>query len=83
VKNTITKLERLYKTKRYSHKRIWQVGMIMKVRLEAMLKHHKTLYPNAKNVKLRYNLANKYFRFLGNRTKQPELKRYKMIFTIN
>ena len=83
VKNTITKLERLYKTKRYSHKRIWQVGMIMKVRLGAMLKHHKTLYPNAKNVRLRYNLANKYFRFLGNRTKQPELKRYKMIFTIN
>ena len=83
VKNTITKLERLYKTKRYSHKRIWQVGMIMKVRLGALLKHNKTLYPNAKNVKLRYNLANKYFRFLGNRTKQPELKRYKMIFSIN
>ena len=83
VKNTITKLERLYKTKRYSHKRIWQVGMIMKVRLGALLKHNNTLYPNAKNVKLRYNLANKYFRFLGNRTKQPELKRYKMIFSIN
>lgn len=83
VKNTITKLERLYKKKRYSHKRIWQVGMIMKVRLEAMLKHNKTLYPNAKNVKSRYNLANKYFQFLGKRTKQPDLKRYKMIFTIN
>ena len=33
---TIKKLERLYKTKKYPHKRIWQVGMIMKVRLEAM-----------------------------------------------
>ena len=33
VKNTITKLEKLYKDKKYSHKRIWQVGMIMKVRL--------------------------------------------------
>ena len=83
VKNTITKLEKLYKSKKYSHKRIWQVGMIMKVRLGALLKHHKTLYPNAKQVKTRYNLANKYFQFLGKRTKQSELKRYKMIFTIN
>ena len=82
VKQTITKLEHLYKTKQYSHKRIWQVGMIMKVRLEALLKHHKTLYPNAKNVKTRYNLANKYFRFLGNRTKQPDIKRYKMNFIV-
>ena len=36
VKNTINKLERLYKSKQYSHKRIWQVGMIMKVRLEVL-----------------------------------------------
>ena len=41
VKNTILKLERLYKNKKYSHKRIWQVGMIMKVRLEAILKNYK------------------------------------------
>ena len=33
VKNTINKLETLYKSKRYTHKRIWQVAMIMKVRL--------------------------------------------------
>ena len=83
VKTTITKLEKLYKSKKYSHKRIWQVGMIMKVRLGALLKHNKTLYPNAKNIKSRYNLANKYFQFLGKRTKQPEIKRYEMIFTIN
>ena len=51
VKDTIRKLERLYKTNQYSHKRIWQVGMIMKVRLEAMLKHKTTLYTKAKNVK--------------------------------
>ena len=81
VKNTIIKLERLYKLKKYTHKRIWQVGMIMKVRLEAMLKHKKTLYKNAKNVKSRYNLANKYFKFLGKRTKTQEESRYKMIFT--
>ena len=36
VKATIRKLERLYKDKKYTHKRIWQVGMIMKVRLEVL-----------------------------------------------
>ena len=30
----LLKLERLYKKGKYTHKRIWQVGMIMKVRLE-------------------------------------------------
>jgi hypothetical protein len=33
VKDTIVKLEKLYKQKKYSHKRIYQVAMIMKVRL--------------------------------------------------
>ena len=47
VKQTIKKLERLYKTNKYTHKRIWQVGMIMKVRLEAMKKHRKTKYSKA------------------------------------
>ena len=41
VKNTIQKLEKLYKQNKYPHKRIWQVGMILKVRLEAMKKHKK------------------------------------------
>ena len=54
VKNTIRKLEKLYKNKRYSHKRIWQVGMIMKVRLE-VLKNKK---PD------QYRLSKKYFEFL-------------------
>ena len=36
VKQTIKKLERLYKTKKYSHKRIWQVAMIMRVRLNVL-----------------------------------------------
>ena len=54
VRDTINKLERLFKTKKYPHKRIWQVGMIMKVRLEAMLKHKKTKYPNAKKVRERF-----------------------------
>jgi len=72
IKNTIDKLEYLYKTKKYSHKRIWQVGMIMKVRLGVILKYKNTLYKNAKNIKSRFNLANKYFKFLGKRTKNKE-----------
>lgn len=84
VKETITKLENLYKSKKYSHKRIWQVGMIMKVRLEAMYKHHKTRYPNAKHVKQRYNLAKRYFLFLGKRTKSTSWEeRRKMVFNVN
>jgi len=59
VKNTIQKLEKLYKRGKYSHKRIWQVGMIMKVRLE-VLKDKK---------KEQYRLSKKYFEFLGKRTK--------------
>ena len=77
VRDTINKLERLFKTKKYPHKRIWQVGMIMKVRLEAMLKHKKSKYPNAKKVKERFNLANKYFKFLGKRTKKKHFKKEK------
>jgi hypothetical protein len=70
VKNTIRKLERLYKEKKYSHKRIWQVGMIMKVRLE-VLKNKK---PE------QYKLSKKYFEFLGKRTHTDDKKRYKMGF---
>jgi hypothetical protein len=77
VKKTIQKLERLYKNKKYTHKRIWQVGMILKVRLEAMLKHKKTLYPQAKDVKKRYNLSKKYFHFLKMRTKKKTFKERK------
>jgi len=71
VKNTINKLETLYKHKKYTHKRIWQVAMIMKVRLE-VLKEKKPK---------QYNLAKKYFEFLGKRTNLNEAERYKYIFT--
>lgn len=71
VKNTINTLETLYKTKQYSHKRIWQVGMIMKVRLEVM----KNKKPSE------YNLSKKYFDFLRRRTKLTEDLRYKSVFT--
>ena len=84
VEDTIKKLERLYKTKKYPHKRIWQVGMIMKVRLEAMNKYKKTRYTNAKNVFKRYQLSKRYFKFLGERSKKKSFEdRKKMTFNIN
>ena len=83
VKNTIKKLENLYKSDKYTHKRIWQVAMIMKVRLEAINKYKKIKYNNTKNVYKRYNLANKYFKFLGKRTKLPKNERKKLIFNFN
>jgi len=70
VKTTIRKLERLYKDKKYTHKRIWQVGMIMKVRLEVL--------QNKKPKE--YHLAKKYFDFLSERTKMDDKDRYKATF---
>ena len=73
VKNTIKKLERLYKSGKYSHKRIWQVGMIMYVRLK-VLKDKK---------KKQFKLSQKYFKFLGKRTKiKSEKDRKKLSFKI-
>jgi hypothetical protein len=72
VKETITKLEKLYLNKKYPHKRIWQVGMIMKVRLRVL----KSKKPKE------YALSNRYFRFLGQRTKLSESERYKFKFRL-
>jgi hypothetical protein len=72
VKDTIKKLERLYKAKKYPHKRIWQVGMIMKVRLEVL----------ASKKPEEYKLANRYFKFLSDRTDLSENERYNSVFTI-
>jgi hypothetical protein len=74
VKDTIRKLERLYKQNKYTHKRIWQVGMIMYVRLK-VLKNKKT-QP--------FKLAERYFKHLGKRTKiKNDSERKKFIFKIN
>jgi hypothetical protein len=72
VKETIEKLEKLYKAKKYSHKRIWQVGMIMKVRLKVM----KSKKP------AEYKLAERYFQFLKHRTDLSDEERYKIVFTV-
>ena len=74
VKNTIQKLERLYKSGKYTHKRIWQVGMIMYVRLKVL----KDKKPK------QFKLSEKYFKFLGERTKiKGEKERKKLSFKIN
>ena len=70
VRNTIEKLEKLYKAKKYTHKRIWQVGMIMKVRLEVLKKKKPE----------QYMLSKKYFDFLGERTKLDDNDRYNTVF---
>jgi hypothetical protein len=71
VKKTISTLEKLYKSNQYSHKRIWQVGMILYVRLKVM----KKIKP------IEYGLALKYFKFLKHRTSLPNDERYKLTFT--
>ena len=71
VKDTISRLESLYKNKKYPHKRIWQVGMIMKVRLEVI----KDMKPR------QYRLAERYFKFLGKRTQMNEKERFTTLFT--
>jgi hypothetical protein len=70
VDRTIRKLERMYKTKQYPHKRIWQVGMILYVRLRAL----KKIKPE------QYSLALRYFRFLQYRTTLPDDQRYAITF---
>tara|TARA_Y100000004_G_C8913298_1_gene411902 strand:+ start:123 stop:458 length:336 start_codon:yes stop_codon:yes gene_type:complete len=59
VVDTIKKLEKLYKNKKYPHNRISKVAMILKVRLN-VLKDTK---------KKHYDLAERYFNFLKDRTK--------------
>jgi len=72
VKTTIKKLESLYKRKKYTHKRIWQVAMIMSVRLKVL-----------KDTKQdQYKLSKKYLAFLSKRTALPEDKRRLIEFKI-
>ena len=73
VERTIKKLERLYKSNKYPHKRIWQVGMIMYVRLKVL----KDKKPKE------FKLSERYFKFLGKRTKvKGEVDRKKMKFKL-
>ena len=72
VKDTIQKLERLYKQGKYPHVRIGKVAMILYVRLK-VLKKKKPEH---------YQLAHRYFEFLKERTKikdETERKKFKFI----
>ena len=80
VRDTVYKLEKLYKAGKYSHKRIWQVGMIMYVRLKVY--YDGKGIGKDKKVK-QYKLAKRYFKFLGKRTKvKGDKDRMKMIFKV-
>jgi|TARA_R100000322_G_scaffold145223_1_gene101362 hypothetical protein len=69
VKDTIVKLERLYKAGKYKHNRIVQVVNVMTQRLKVINKKGK-----------RYKLSKKYFDFLKQRTKLNKTKRKKLVF---
>ena len=68
VKQTIRKLESLYKKNKYPHKRISQVAMILMVRL-------RVIDPKDK----RSILAKRYFEFLKERTKEKNEKERKKL----
>ena len=84
VKNTIINLEQLYKADKYPHKRIWQVGMILKVRLNIINKYKKTKFSKAKDVYKRFKLAERYLKFLSERSKKKSLsERKNMVFRLS
>ena len=77
VEQTIKNLEKLYKNKKYTHKRISQVAMILMVRTRIIKDKNPSID------KGRSELSKKYFEFLKTRTKEKDdKKRYKMVFKI-
>ena len=71
VKQTIKKLEKLYKSNKYKHARISQVANVMTQRLKVLGNDN------------RYKLSNRYFEFLKKRTKlKTETERKKLIFKL-
>ena len=83
LEETIKKLEKLFKSKKYTHKRIFQVGMIIKVRMEIIYRYRKTRFKKSKNVTKRYKLSLRYYNFLKRRTKLKTLEdRIDLTFTI-
>ena len=73
VQDTIKKLEKLYKSKKYSTSRIVQVANVLTQRLRVINKNDS-----------RYKLAKRYFEFLKSRTKQKTFDlRKKLNFKLN
>ena len=77
VKDTIKKLEKLYKSDKYPHKRISQVAMIMMVRLRVI--NNKSPSPDRSK---RFQLAKRYFEFLKKRTEATMDFRKKLKFNV-
>ena len=73
VKKTIKKLEALYKSDKFSHRRISQVAMILMVRTRIIKEKNKSID------KGRAELAKKYFDFLKSRTKIKDKKERKKL----
>lgn len=71
VKNTIKKLERIYKTGKKPHVRISQITNVMTQRLRVI-----------STTDSRYKLSKRYFEFLKERTKKKQDQRKKMVFKI-
>ena len=66
-KKGIIKSQKLYKKGKYTHKRIFQVSMILYVRLRALKDKKRT----------HYKIAKEYFEFLKKRTKSKKRKSMK------
>ena len=76
VNDTIKKLEKLYKSNKYTHSRISKVAMIMRVRL-------KIINDKTNKAKDRLDLITRYSNFLKQRTKiKDEKNRKKLTFKI-
>ena len=73
TKETIRNLEKLYKEDKYSHKRISQVAMILRVRLRVI----KEKNPKIDNG--RFLIAERYSNFLKERTKSKNRKKLRFI----
>tara|TARA_R100000734_G_C3302267_1_gene92807 strand:- start:115 stop:450 length:336 start_codon:yes stop_codon:yes gene_type:complete len=75
VKDTINRLERLYKSKKITHSRNVMIVNVMTQRLRVIVK-------NFDKGKDRFNLSKRYFEFLKKRTKLKENERYKIKFIL-
>ena len=75
VKNTIDKLEKLYKSGKRPHNRIVQIANVMTQRLRVIKDK------NPKINKGRFELSKKYFEFLKDRTKfKKDKERKNLVF---
>lgn len=75
VKDTIKRLEKLYKSKKITHSRNVQIVNVMTQRLRVIVKNFDKGLD-------RFNLSKRYFEFLKKRTKLKNNERYKIKFVL-